>query len=180
MCTASCASKCVLCCAVCVCACATLLLCPIVNTHARVNLRHQNKNKWGKNSTPNLTFQPTHKHTHTHTGGLTQPKQAKSVIGLFRRESSGSGGVVIGGVTDSETSTPVAATTPVGRMAAVPKDKRSASIAGYITIDGGDTACNPMLDPLGISRAGPHATAFPVTASHRRNNRRGSMLELSG
>uniref|UniRef100_A0A182M280 Uncharacterized protein n=1 Tax=Anopheles culicifacies TaxID=139723 RepID=A0A182M280_9DIPT len=98
---------------------------------------------------------------------------------MFRRESSGSGGVVIGGVTDSETSTPVAATTPVGRVA-IPKDKRSASIAGYITIDGGDTAGNPMLDPLGISRAGPHATAFPVTASHRRNNRRGSMLELSG
>ncbi|XP_049286769.1 sodium/hydrogen exchanger 3 isoform X4 [Anopheles funestus] len=115
----------------------------------------------------------------TFLGGLTQPKQAKSVIGLFRRESSGSGGVVIGGVTDSETSTPVAATTPVGRVA-IPKDKRSASIAGYITIDGGDTAGNPMLDPLGISRAGPHATAFPVTASHRRNNRRGSMLELSG
>ncbi|XP_050076668.1 sodium/hydrogen exchanger 3 isoform X2 [Anopheles maculipalpis] len=115
----------------------------------------------------------------TFLGGLTQPKQAKSVIGLFRRESSGSGGVVIGGVTDSETSTPVAATTPVGRVA-VPKDKRSASIAGYITIDGGDAAGNPMLDPLGISRAGPHANAFPVTASHRRNNRRGSMLELSG
>ncbi|XP_035917368.1 sodium/hydrogen exchanger 3 isoform X3 [Anopheles stephensi] len=116
----------------------------------------------------------------TFLGGLTQPKQAKSVIGLFRRESSGSGGVVIGGVTDSETSTPVAATTPVGRVA-VPKDKRSASIAGYITIgDGGEAAGNPMLDPLGISRAGPHANAFPVTASHRRNNRRGSMLELSG
>ncbi|XP_053677726.1 sodium/hydrogen exchanger 3 [Anopheles nili] len=114
----------------------------------------------------------------TFLGGLTQPKQAKSVIGLFRRESSGSGGVVIGGVTDSETSTPAAATTPVGaRGAAVPKDKRSASIAGYITIDGGDSAA---LDPLGISRAVPHANAFPVTASHRRNNRRGSMLELSG
>uniref|UniRef100_A0A182Q8W0 Sodium/hydrogen exchanger n=1 Tax=Anopheles farauti TaxID=69004 RepID=A0A182Q8W0_9DIPT len=112
----------------------------------------------------------------TFLGGLTQPKQAKSVIGLFRRESSGSGGVVIGGVTDSETSTPVAATTPVGRVA-VPKDKRSASIAGYITIDGSETAA---LDPLGISRAVPHANAFPVTASHRRNNRRGSMLELSG
>lgn len=116
----------------------------------------------------------------TFLGGLTQPKQAKSVIGLFRRESSGSGGVVIGGVTDSETSTPVAATTPVGRGAAVPKDKRSASIAGYITLDGGDPSANQVLDPLGISRAVPHANAFPVTASHRRNNRRGSMLELSG
>ncbi|XP_052866814.1 sodium/hydrogen exchanger 3 [Anopheles cruzii] len=118
----------------------------------------------------------------TFLGGLTQPKQAKSVIGLFRRESSGSGGVVIGGVTDSETSTPVAATTPVGhRVMVVPKDKRSASIAGYITLDGGDPATTPqMVDPLGISRAVPHANAFPVTASHRRNNRRGSMLELSG
>uniref|UniRef100_A0A182NBC3 Sodium/hydrogen exchanger n=1 Tax=Anopheles dirus TaxID=7168 RepID=A0A182NBC3_9DIPT len=107
---------------------------------------------------------------------LAYNSPSATFLGLFRRESSGSGGVVIGGVTDSETSTPVAATTPVGRVA-VPKDKRSASIAGYITIDGGDTAA---LDPLGISRAVPHANAFPVTASHRRNNRRGSMLELSG
>lgn len=116
----------------------------------------------------------------TFLGGLTQPKQAKSVIGLFRRESSGSGGIVIGGVTDSETSTPVTATTPIGR---VKKDKRSASIAGYITVDSGAGAGVDALngDPLGVSRAAvPHANAFPVTASHRRNNRRGSMLELSG
>ncbi|XP_055640834.1 sodium/hydrogen exchanger 3 isoform X12 [Toxorhynchites rutilus septentrionalis] len=111
----------------------------------------------------------------TFLGGLTQPKQAKSVIGLFRRESSGSGGIVIGGVTDSETSTPVTATTPIGRTK---KDKRSASIAGYITIDGSSDING---DPLGVSRAAvPHANAFPVTASHRRNNRRGSLLELSG
>ncbi|XP_065088952.1 sodium/hydrogen exchanger 3 isoform X3 [Ochlerotatus camptorhynchus] len=112
----------------------------------------------------------------TFLGGLTQPKQAKSVIGLFRRESSGSGGIVIGGVTDSETSTPVTATTPIGR---VKKDKRSASIAGYITFPGSSEAAGD--DPLGVSKAVvPHANAFPVTASHRRNNRRGSMLELSG
>lgn len=117
----------------------------------------------------------------TFLGGLTQPKQAKSVIGLFRRESSGSGGIVIGGVTDSETSTPVAATTPIGRAKA--KDKRSASIAGYITVDSGAGVGSDAVngDPLGVSRAAvPHANAFPVTASHRRNNRRGSMLELSG
>lgn len=114
----------------------------------------------------------------TFLGGLTQPKQAKSVIGLFRRESSGSGGIVIGGVTDSETSTPVTATTPIGRAK---KDKRSASIAGYITVDSGAGADALNGDPLGVSRAAvPHANAFPVTASHRRNNRRGSMLELSG
>lgn len=119
----------------------------------------------------------------TFLGGLTQPKQAKSVIGLFRRESSGSGGIVIGGVTDSETSTPVTATTPIGRAAAKTKDKRSASIAGYITVDSGGGAGSDAVngDPLGVSRAAvPHANAFPVTASHRRNNRRGSMLELSG
>ncbi|XP_021700611.1 sodium/hydrogen exchanger 3 isoform X4 [Aedes aegypti] len=111
----------------------------------------------------------------TFLGGLTQPKQAKSVIGLFRRESSGSGGFVIGGVTDSETSTPVTATTPIGRAK---KDKRSASIAGYITFPGSSDAGD---DPLGVSRAVvSHANAFPVTASHRRNNRRGSLLELSG
>lgn len=116
----------------------------------------------------------------TFLGGLTQPKQAKSVIGLFRRESSGSGGIVIGGVTDSETSTPVTATTPIGRAKA--KDKRSASIAGYITVDTGAGSSDAVNgDPLGVSRtAVPHANAFPVTASHRRNNRRGSMLELSG
>lgn len=87
---------------------------------------------------------------------------------------------MIGGVTDSETSTPVTATTPIGR---VKKDKRSASIAGYITVDSGSGAVSDALngDPLGVSRAAvPHANAFPVTASHRRNNRRGSMLELSG
>lgn len=111
----------------------------------------------------------------TFLGGLTQPKQAKSVIGLFRRESSGSGGIVIGGVTDSEASTPVTATTPIGRAK---KDKRSASIAGYITFPGSSDAGD---DPLGVSRAVvSHANAFPVTASHRRNNRRGSLLELSG
>ncbi|XP_062707287.1 sodium/hydrogen exchanger 3 isoform X11 [Aedes albopictus] len=112
----------------------------------------------------------------TFLGGLTQPKQAKSVIGLFRRESSGSGGIVIGGVTDSETSTPVTATTPIGRAK---KDKRSASIAGYITFPGSSDAGD---DPLGVSRGAvvSHANAFPVTASHRRNNRRGSLLELSG
>uniref|UniRef100_A0A182F4Z0 Sodium/hydrogen exchanger n=1 Tax=Anopheles albimanus TaxID=7167 RepID=A0A182F4Z0_ANOAL len=112
---------------------------------------------------------------------LAYNSPSATFLGLFRRESSGSGGVVIGGVTDSETSTPIAATTPVGRAMAVPKDKRSASIAGYITLDGGDPATShQVVDPLGISRAVPHANAFPVTASHRRNNRRGSMLELSG
>ncbi|XP_055640826.1 sodium/hydrogen exchanger 3 isoform X4 [Toxorhynchites rutilus septentrionalis] len=106
---------------------------------------------------------------------LAYNSPSATFLGLFRRESSGSGGIVIGGVTDSETSTPVTATTPIGRTK---KDKRSASIAGYITIDGSSDING---DPLGVSRAAvPHANAFPVTASHRRNNRRGSLLELSG
>jgi solute carrier family 9 (sodium/hydrogen exchanger), member 3 len=79
------------------------------------------------------------------------------VIGLFRRESScsGSGSPQL----DSElqmTGIPA----PVGRASA---DRRSASIAGGM-----------------ISDENGHSGIFPVTASHRRNTRRGSMLEITG
>lgn len=99
-------------------------------------------------------------------GGLTKPKQAKSVIGLFRRESSTASG---GG--DDTPGTPVGSTgTPViGRAAA---DKRSASVCGPLPLFN-------EIDPLGAMRP-HHAGQFPVTASHRRNNRRASMLEMSG
>uniref|UniRef100_A0A1L8DUV4 Sodium/hydrogen exchanger n=2 Tax=Nyssomyia neivai TaxID=330878 RepID=A0A1L8DUV4_9DIPT len=100
----------------------------------------------------------------TFLGGLTKPKQAKSVIGLFRRESSGSGPTA-NPITGSDSSIQMDSSvgsgqtpTPTGRGG----DKRSASICA-------------MTDDLKPS-TGP----FPVTASHRRNTRRGSMLELSG
>ncbi|KAL9928078.1 na[+]/H[+] hydrogen exchanger 2 isoform 7-T7 [Glossina fuscipes fuscipes] len=109
----------------------------------------------------------------TFLGGINKPKQHKSVIGLFRRESSGSRGTTsIGGDNADGGSAPgsdpaLAAilsnmVAPSSSMQSSRLDKRSASISA---------ASN-----LGDGHAGP----FPVTASHRRNTRRGSMLELSG
>lgn len=93
------------------------------------------------------------------TGGIAKPKQKNSVIGLFRRESSVSGGQ--GG--DSDSSATHSGNTPVGVK---DRDKRSASITG--------TGVLYDID------AGGHAGQFPVTASHRRNTRKGSLLEQAG
>lgn len=87
-------------------------------------------------------------------GGIAKPKQKNSVIGLFRRESSVSGSGPAG---DSDSSGP-----PVVIRQ---RDKRSASISGTGIYD---------------VEAGGHAGQFPVTASHRRNTRKGSLLEISG
>lgn len=79
-----------------------------------------------------------------------KPKQTKSVIGLFRRESQA----------DSDSSAPPSTgglTTPVVR------DTRSGSVSAVYEIDN-----------IG------HSSQFPVTASHRRNTRKGSLLEISG
>lgn len=127
-------------------------------------------------------------------GGLSKPKQAKSVIGLFRRESSGSGSAH--GVTDSETSIQLTGTgssatitAPIG-ITIDKKNRRSASIPGVPLFDEGG------VDPLGAMKGLNHGQ-FPVATTvvtggngavagsvghhhHRRANRRGSMLELSG
>lgn len=93
-------------------------------------------------------------------GGIAKPKQKNSVIGMFRRESSTSGNGPAGGG-DSDSSTNQAVTPVVVRD----RNKRSASISGTSLYD---------------VEAGGHAGQFPVTASHRRNTRKGSLLELSG
>ena len=95
------------------------------------------------------------------TGGITKPKQKNSVIGMFRRESSASGNGPTAG--DSDSSTNQAGTPVVVRDQM--RNKRSASISGTGIYD---------------VEAGGHAGQFPVTASHRRNTRKGSLLELSG
>lgn len=114
------------------------------------------------------------------SGGINKPKQPKSVIGLFRRESSGSRGGVGGSIltVDGTDGTSARGSDPslaaaLSQMVVVPSmpynprlDKRSQSISS-----GSGSA--------GIGDSG-HAGPFPVTASHRRNVRRGSMLELSG
>lgn len=85
-------------------------------------------------------------------GGIAKPKQSKSVIGLFRRES-GTGG-------DSDSSQPSGSI-----PAPVVRDRRSGSISAHAVYE---------IDSTG------HSSQFPVTASHRRNTRKGSLLEVSG
>ncbi|XP_037709192.1 sodium/hydrogen exchanger 3 isoform X11 [Drosophila subpulchrella] len=118
----------------------------------------------------------------TFLGGINKPKQPKSVIGLFRRESSSSKGGSVGigssGAVDTAASGSDAMVVPMSNQPAnVPStsmhnprlDKRSQSISS------GSLGAGPhQLGPDG------HSGPFPVTASHRRNVRRGSMLELSG
>lgn len=94
-------------------------------------------------------------------GGIAKPKEKISVIGMFRRDSSVSG-TAPGGGGDSDSSHGTSHGTPVVMRE---RDKRSASIAGTGIYD---------------IEAGGHAGQFPVTASHRRNTRKGSLLEISG
>ncbi|XP_016970778.1 sodium/hydrogen exchanger 3 isoform X17 [Drosophila rhopaloa] len=118
----------------------------------------------------------------TFLGGINKPKQPKSVIGLFRRESSSSkaGSVGIGstGAVDTAASGSDPMVVPLSNQ---PPNAPSTSMH------------NPRLDKrsqsissgslgVGAHQLGPdgHSGPFPVTASHRRNVRRGSMLELSG
>lgn len=92
-------------------------------------------------------------------GGIAKPKHT-NIIGLFRRESSVSGGGPCG---DSDSSVTHSGNTPV---VVRNRDKRSSSISGTgVVYD---------------VEAGGHSGQFPVTASHRRNTRKGSLLEISG
>ncbi|XP_030380612.1 sodium/hydrogen exchanger 3 isoform X10 [Scaptodrosophila lebanonensis] len=123
----------------------------------------------------------------TFLGGINKPKQPKSVIGLFRRESSssktGSVGIGSNSAVDGAVSDPTLAAA-LGTLA-VPSLNQACSTAPSTSMH------NPRLDKRSQSISstsmsshlvGPegHAGPFPVTASHRRNVRRGSMLELSG
>ncbi|KAH8282332.1 hypothetical protein KR054_006912 [Drosophila jambulina] len=124
----------------------------------------------------------------TFLGGINKPKQPKSVIGLFRRESSsskaGSVGIGSSGAVDSGSSDAMVVPLSAGQPSVVPStsamhnprlDKRSQSISsGSLGAGPGAGAGSHQLVSDG------HSGPFPVTASHRRNVRRGSMLELSG
>ncbi|XP_067624020.1 uncharacterized protein Nhe2 isoform X18 [Eurosta solidaginis] len=123
----------------------------------------------------------------TFLGGINKPKQPKSVIGLFRRESCGSkAGSSLGDTMDGAGS--VRGSDPTLARALIsglpipliqplhsnPRlDKRSQSIS--VTGQGGNS--NNISYNMGEMS---HAVPFPATASHRRDVRRGSMLELSG
>ncbi|XP_017464208.1 PREDICTED: sodium/hydrogen exchanger 3 isoform X4 [Rhagoletis zephyria] len=123
----------------------------------------------------------------TFLGGINKPKQPKSVIGLFRRESCGSkGGSSLFDPLDSlgsaRGSDPTLANALISGLPMMPLiqpphsnprlDKRSQSIS--VASSGGNNSIGVNIGDMA------HAGPFPVTASHRRNVRRGSMLELSG
>lgn len=100
------------------------------------------------------------------------------MIGLFRRESSGSGSYDAGSdptlagqlSVELGTSNSILSRTPLTRP-----DRRSASICGVAPI-----AETTETDPTGALITSGHMGPFAVTASHRRNNRRGSLLEATG
>ncbi|KAM7352982.1 na[+]/H[+] hydrogen exchanger 2 isoform 5-T7 [Cochliomyia hominivorax] len=106
---------------------------------------------------------------------LAYNSPSATFLGLFRRESSGSrGGTSIGGGDGLDASSSVRGSDPA----------LAAALSSMVVPS--STAYNPRLDKRsqsissgsGISEG--HSGPFPVTASHRRNVRRGSMLELSG
>lgn len=118
------------------------------------------------------------------------------MIGLFRRESSGDAGsdpTLAGQLMSVEMQSVNRTPTPIGRAAA---DRRSASVCGVVTpipeasngascsgsgsICGTPTNGNEAMIGLAGMRGTHHAGPFAVTASHRRNNRRSSLLELNG
>ncbi|KAH8403349.1 hypothetical protein KR222_011099 [Zaprionus bogoriensis] len=133
----------------------------------------------------------------TFLGGINKPKQPKSVIGLFRRESSsskaGSLGIGSSGSGGAVDACAIASLDPMV-MPSSSAINQGMNPAGSSSNTAPSTSMhNPRLDnrSQSISSAnlggmhglvGPdgHTGPFPVTASHRRNVRRGSMLELSG
>ncbi|KAM8716661.1 hypothetical protein ACLKA7_003525 [Drosophila subpalustris] len=110
----------------------------------------------------------------TFLGGINKPKQPKSVIGLFRRESCSSkaGSTGIGSSSDAVASLDPIVVPPA--IAINPSTAPSTSMHNRSQSISSGTLGSHLVGPDG------HTGPFPVTASHRRNVRRGSMLELSG
>lgn len=103
-----------------------------------------------------------------HTGGLSKPRQVKSVIGLFRRESSGSGDAGSDPTLASQITQEMR--TPTGRAV----DRRSVSICGVAPI--AERSENGS-DPLG---ALAEEVEMGSQAAIQRRIRRASFLELNG
>ncbi|XP_037052311.1 sodium/hydrogen exchanger 3 isoform X11 [Bradysia coprophila] len=118
----------------------------------------------------------------TFLGGLSKPRPVKSVIGLFRRESSGSGSYDATSAGSDPTlagQLSVELGTPNFRAPTARPDRRSASICGVAPIAETETETDPT-GALLLDSTPSHMGPFAVTASHRRNNRRGSLLEVTG
>ncbi|KMY91279.1 uncharacterized protein Dsimw501_GD24301, isoform C [Drosophila simulans] len=118
----------------------------------------------------------------TFLGGINKPKQPKSVIGLFRRESSSSKAGSVGiGSTGAMDSAAIEQPQMVVPMSSQPSNAPSTSMHNP-RLDKRSQSISSSSLGAGAHQLGPdgHSGPFPVTASHRRNVRRGSMLELSG
>nr|NP_001260662.1 Na[+]/H[+] hydrogen exchanger 2, isoform L [Drosophila melanogaster]AGB93197.1 Na[+]/H[+] hydrogen exchanger 2, isoform L [Drosophila melanogaster] len=113
---------------------------------------------------------------------LAYNSPSATFLGLFRRESSsskaGSVGVGSTGAMDSAAS---GSETMVVSMSSQPPNAPSTSIHNP-RLDKRSQSISSSSLGAGAHQLGPegHSGPFPVTASHRRNVRRGSMLELSG
>ncbi|XP_044779241.1 sodium/hydrogen exchanger 3 isoform X20 [Drosophila simulans] len=113
---------------------------------------------------------------------LAYNSPSATFLGLFRRESSSSkaGSVGIGstGAMDSAAS---GSDTMVVPMSSQPSNAPSTSMHNP-RLDKRSQSISSSSLGAGAHQLGPdgHSGPFPVTASHRRNVRRGSMLELSG
>ncbi|KAG6444748.1 sodium/hydrogen exchanger 3 isoform X2 [Manduca sexta] len=117
----------------------------------------------------------------TFLGGIEKPKHPKSIIGLFRRESSSSTQGAADGTAASDSegnkdgSKSDASSKDVsgGRPGPTPLSKRSTSLGGPSVLLMEDVAHS---DPLGASSR----PASIMQGPHRGQCRRGSMLELTG
>ncbi|KAM3966128.1 LOW QUALITY PROTEIN: na[+]/H[+] hydrogen exchanger 2 [Aphomia sociella] len=120
----------------------------------------------------------------TFLGGIEKPKHPKSIIGLFRRESSGSGqGAMEAAASDSdgeqgecskaETLSNKGESSTQVRQGPSLLSKRSTSLGGPSVLLMEDVAHS---DPLGASSR----PASIMQGPHRGQCRRGSMLELTG
>lgn len=114
-------------------------------------------------------------------GGIEKPKHPKSIIGLFRRESSGStqGGAEAAVMSDSEGNKECLSKEGSSKDSFGAKQgpsllsKRSTSLGGPSVLLMEDVAHS---DPLGASSR----PASIMQGPHRGQCRRGSMLELTG
>ncbi|XP_073826446.1 na[+]/H[+] hydrogen exchanger 2 isoform X24 [Musca autumnalis] len=113
---------------------------------------------------------------------LAYNSPSATFLGLFRRESSGSRGGVGGSIITVDGTD--------GGSSARGSDPALAAALSQMVVPSSTIPYNPRLDKrsqsissgsgsAGIGDSG-HSGPFPVTASHRRNVRRGSMLELTG
>lgn len=129
-------------------------------------------------------FSPLHHHFKHRTiiGGIEKPKHPKSIIGLFRRESSGSTQGPEAGTSDSEgnkdgsskgETSSIKELTLSHRHGPSMLSKRSTSLGGPSVLLMEDVAHS---DPLGASSR----PASIMQGPHRGQCRRGSMLELTG